>query len=115
MNEEYSVQVDAKQAGQGSLTCKVSRVQTSSETTETVTERIENTPDGGQRLIKQTKRETRTQTERESHENADCKVIRNQDGTYKVNYKAKKPGNYTIEMKYGGKPIPGGVFNFVVE
>ncbi|UXI22435.1 G-protein coupled receptor 158 [Sarcoptes scabiei] len=115
LNEEYSVQVDAKQAGQGSLTCKVSRVQTSSETTETVTERIENTPDGGQRLIKQTKRETRTQTERESHENADCKVIRNQDGTYKVNYKAKKPGNYTIEMKYGGKPIPGGVFNFVVE
>lgn len=114
-NEDYTVNVDVSEAGQGSLTCKVVRVQTTSETKETVTERIETTPSGGQRLIKETRRETKTQTERETHENIECKVIRNPDGTYRVDYKVKQPGNYTIEMKFGGKPIPGGILNFTVD
>ena len=114
-NQEYSVKVDASQAGPGSLTCKVTRVTSSSESKETVTERIETTPTGGKRLIRETRRETKTQTERETQENIDCKVVRNPDGTYSVNYKVKQPGNYTIEMKYGGQPIPGGVLQFTVD
>ncbi|OTF78150.1 hypothetical protein BLA29_000380 [Euroglyphus maynei] len=114
-NEEYSVKVDASQAGPGSLTCKVTRITSSSESKETVTERIETTPTGGKRLIRETRRETKTQTERETQENIDCKVVRNPDGTYSVNYKVKQPGNYTIEMKFGGQPIPGGVIQFTVD
>ncbi|XP_027200604.2 filamin-A-like [Dermatophagoides pteronyssinus] len=114
-NEEYTIKVDASQAGPGSLTCKVTRVTSSSESKETVTERIETTPTGGKRLIRETRRETKTQTERETQENIDCKVVRNPDGTYSVNYKVKQPGNYTIEMKFGGQPIPGGVLQFTVD
>lgn len=113
-NEECSLKVDAKQAGTGSLTAKLTRVQSKSETSETTTERVEKTPTGGTRVIKETRRETKTQTQRETHENIDCKVVANKDGTYSVKYRVKEPGQYTLELKFGGKPVPNGVFNFSV-
>ena len=106
--------MEANSAGIGSLTAKVTRVQSKSESSETTTERYETTPTGGTRVIRETRRETKTQTQRETHENIDCKVKKNDDGTYSVNYKVKEPGNYTIELKYGGKPVPNGVISFVV-
>lgn len=114
-NEQITFQVDASQAGEGSLTAKVTRVQSKSETSETTSERIETLPSGATRVIKETRRETKTQTQRETHENIECKVLSNKDGTFAVNYKVKEPGNYTIELKYGGKPIPNGVLNFTVD
>ncbi|KAI2800805.1 hypothetical protein BLOT_012377 [Blomia tropicalis] len=114
-NEEVTVNVDTKDAGPGALTCKVTRVQSQSESSETTTERVESTPDGGTRVIRETRRETKTSTQRETRENIDCKVVKNADGTYSVKYKVQEPGNYTIELKYGGKPVPNGVINFVVD
>ena len=113
-NEEYTVQVDTKGGGPGALTCKVTRVQTKSESNETTTERVETLPSGATKLIRETRRETKTQTQRETHENIDCKVVKNEDGSYSVKYKVKEPGDYTIELKYGGKPVPNGVIQFVV-
>lgn len=114
-NENYRVQLDCLQAGPGGLTCKVTRTQSSSETNETVTERVVNLPDGTTKTIKETRRQTKTQTERETRENIDYKVVKNEDGTYNVDYKVKEPGDYVIELKYGGKPVPNGVINFTVK
>lgn len=113
-NEEVSVKVTAKDAGQGSLTCKVTRVYSKSESNETVTERTETLPSGATKIIRETRRETKTQTQREIQENINCQVVKNKDGTFSVKYKVKEPGDYTIELKYGGVPIKNGVLTFTV-
>ncbi|KAH9410258.1 hypothetical protein TYRP_010016 [Tyrophagus putrescentiae] len=113
-NEEVSVKVTASGAGNGSLTCKVTRVYSKSESNETVTERTETLPSGATKIIRETRRETKTQTQREIQENINCQVVKNKDGTFSVKYKVKEPGDYTIELKYGGVPIKNGVLNFTV-
>ncbi len=113
-NEEYSFTVSAEQAGKGAVTCRVIRTQSKSSTSETSTERYETLPTGATRIIKETRKETKTQTSKETKDNVDCKVIPNGDGTYSIKYKVEEPGDYTIEVKFGGQPIPGGLFNFTV-
>ncbi|CAG2105605.1 unnamed protein product, partial [Medioppia subpectinata] len=114
-NEETTITVATDKAGgNGDVTCRVTRTQSSSETSESSTERYETLPDGGTRIIKTTKRETKTATSREVQDNIDCKVVANGDGTYSVKYKVQEPGDYTIEVKYGGQVVPNGVFNFTV-
>lgn len=108
------MKVTASGAGNGSLTCKVTRVYSKSESNETVTERTETLPSGATKIIRETRRETKTQTQREIQENINCQVVKNKDGTFSVKYKVKEPGDYTIELKYGGVPIKNGVLNFTV-
>ena len=92
----------------------MTRTQSKSEVSESSTETYETTPDGGTRIIKTTKRETKTATSKEVADNIDCKVKRNPDGTYSINYKVQEPGEYVIEVKYGGQVVPNGVFTFTV-
>lgn len=113
--EEYSLTLDAKMAGEGGLTCKLTRVHSTSESKETTTERVETLPSGATKVIKETRRETKTTSERETRENIDCKVVQNADGTYAVKYKVKEPGDYCIELKFGGKPVPNGTIQFAVK
>ena len=103
-----------KAGGNGELTCRVTRTQSKSEVNEETTERFEQLPDGGTRIIKTTKRETKTATSKEIHDNVDCKVAKNPDGTYSVKYKVQEPGDYIIEIKYGGQVVPNGTFKFTV-
>jgi len=113
-NEEFAFTVSAEQAGKGAVTCRVTRVQSQSSTSESSTERYETLPTGATRIIKETRKETKTSSSKETTDNIDCKVVPNGDGTYSVKYKVSEPGNYTIEVKFGGQTVPGGVFNFTV-
>ena len=40
----------------------------------------------------------------------DIDIVDNGDGTVSVMYTPRKPGAYTLEMKFGGETIPNGVF-----
>lgn len=44
----------------------------------------------------------------------DVKVIDNDDGTFTVNYKLPEPGDYTLNVKFGGQSVPGGLCAFTV-
>ncbi|GFU29293.1 filamin-A, partial [Nephila pilipes] len=40
----------------------------------------------------------------------DIQVEDNGDGTFSIFYSVKETGNYTINVKFGGNPVPGGSF-----
>lgn len=40
----------------------------------------------------------------------DVEIIDNGDGTVDVAYTPKKPGQYDVDIKFGGKTIPNGKF-----
>lgn len=41
----------------------------------------------------------------------DIQVQDNGDGTFNIYYRVKETGDYTISVKFGGQPVPGGVYN----
>lgn len=113
-NEECSISVDAKLAGKGAVTCRVTRLTAKTTSSETSSERTETTPSGATRIIKETRKESKTTTKEETIDNVNVKVTPNNDGTYSISYKVKEPGQYTIQLKFGGQPIPGGLYTFTV-
>ena len=38
----------------------------------------------------------------------------NRDGTYKVYFRVDKPGEYVLNIKFGGETIPDGLYTFTV-
>lgn len=44
----------------------------------------------------------------------DIHVEDNGDGTFSVFYSVKEKGDYSINIKFGGNPVPGGSFSFQV-
>ncbi|XP_054724113.1 filamin-A-like [Uloborus diversus] len=42
----------------------------------------------------------------------DIQVDDNGDGTFSIFYSVKEVGDYTINIKFGGNPVPGGSFSF---
>lgn len=44
----------------------------------------------------------------------DIDIEDNGDGTFSIYYTAKDAGEYTINIKFGGQPIPDGVYSFTV-
>ena len=38
----------------------------------------------------------------------------NRDGTYKVYFRVDKPGDYVLNIKFGGETIPDGLYTFTV-
>ena len=38
----------------------------------------------------------------------------NRDGTYKVYFRVDKPGEYVLDIKFGGETIPEGRYTFTV-
>lgn len=40
----------------------------------------------------------------------DIDIVDNGDGTVSIIYTPRKPGAYTLEIKFGGKTIPNGTF-----
>ncbi|XP_065219553.1 filamin-A isoform X2 [Planococcus citri] len=50
-----------------------------------------------------------------SGKDADVKVIDNGDGTFTIYYKLQEPGEYTLNVKFGGQPVPGGLCAFTVK
>jgi len=45
----------------------------------------------------------------------DIDIIDNGDGTISVMYTPRKPGAYTLEIKFGGQTIPNGTFTQQVQ
>lgn len=46
--------------------------------------------------------------------NLDMEVENLGDDQYNVYYGVIEPGEYTFYLKYGGQPVPGGIFPFTV-
>ena len=44
----------------------------------------------------------------------DIHVEDNGDGTFSIFYSVKEVGDYSINIKFGGNPVPGGSFSFQV-
>ena len=44
----------------------------------------------------------------------DIDIDDNGDGTFSVYYTVKDAGEYTLSIKFGGNPVPDGVYNFTV-
>lgn len=44
----------------------------------------------------------------------DIDIEDNGDGTFSIYYTAKDAGEYTINIKFGGQPVPDGVYSFTV-
>ena len=44
----------------------------------------------------------------------DIDIEDNGDGTFSIYYTVKDAGEYTLSIKFGGQPIPDGVYNFTV-
>ncbi|XP_043237014.1 filamin-A-like isoform X4 [Amphibalanus amphitrite] len=74
VGEEYCISVDAKQAGNGNVTC-----------------RIRSTSGSG---------------------DVDIDVTDNGDGTFNIYYKVKDAGEYSLNIKFGGQPVPDGLYSF---
>lgn len=47
--------------------------------------------------------------------NIDVKTVDNGDGTISIYFSILEPGEYTVNIKYGGQSIPGGTHNIVVK
>ncbi|XP_044766045.1 filamin-A isoform X1 [Coccinella septempunctata] len=45
----------------------------------------------------------------------DINVVDNGDGTVSIYYTVKDSGEYTINIKFGGQPVPGGFYTFTVD
>ncbi|XP_043200380.1 filamin-A-like isoform X4 [Amphibalanus amphitrite] len=46
---------------------------------------------------------------------ADVDVEDNRDGTYKVYFRVDKPGEYVLNIKFGGETIPDGLYTFTAQ
>ena len=44
----------------------------------------------------------------------DIDIEDNGDGTFSIYYTVKDAGEYTLSIKFGGQPVPDGVYNFTV-
>ena len=44
----------------------------------------------------------------------DIDIEDNGDGTFSIFYTVKDAGEYTLSIKFGGQPVPEGVYNFTV-
>ncbi|XP_015782662.1 filamin-A isoform X2 [Tetranychus urticae] len=104
--EEQCLQVDARQAGKGAVTCKVNKVK---EETRTEKQSTTTTKSQVKKVIKQTT--TEEEEIEEEEEIIEYRVIDNKDGTYNVYYKAIEQGDYKVDLKFGGQPIPNGSFS----
>ena len=38
----------------------------------------------------------------------------NGDGTFNIYYKVKDAGEYSLNIKFGGQPVPDGLYSFSV-
>lgn len=44
----------------------------------------------------------------------DIDIEDNGDGTFSIYYTVKDAGEYTLSIKFGGQPVPEGVYTFTV-
>lgn len=117
LGEEGKLVIDAKEAGKGGVTCRITRETSSSSTKESSSEKVEMAPDGTKITIKETRKETTkssSSSQMSGSQLPNVNVIENGDGTFTVNYKVFEPGNYTLTLHFGGKVIPGGEIKFTV-
>lgn len=45
-----------------------------------------------------------------SDADVDIEVVDNNDGTFSIFYKVKNKGEYTVNLRFGGQPVPGGSY-----
>jgi len=127
--EEYSVTVNAKEAGQGHVNCRITSTSTRVERHEET--RTEKT-DKGTKIIKTITTKTTTQTKTRSgaasgsasasasatgaadaagttsEPAVDVNIVENGDGTYTIKYKVLESGDYDMVLRFGGQLIPDG-------
>lgn len=44
----------------------------------------------------------------------DIDVVDNGNGSFSIFYTVKDAGEYTLNIKFGGQPVPGGFYTFTV-
>lgn len=49
-----------------------------------------------------------------SSSDLDIDIVDNGDGTFRIYYTVKDAGEYTLNIKFGGQPVPGGFYTFTV-
>ena len=47
-------------------------------------------------------------------EDVDIDIQKNEDGTVDIFYSVAHEGDYTLSIKFGGQPIPNGMYTFTV-
>ena len=47
-------------------------------------------------------------------DNVDIDIQENTDGTVDIYYSVEDAGDYTVSIKFGGQPIPNGLYSFKV-
>lgn len=102
--KENCLTVNCENAGKGNLTCKISNI---------------NKNDNKKNVQqKDTKTKTNKKVEKistkEEDETIKVRVKDNQDGTFSVYYKVEEPGEYKMDLKFGGTQIPNGLHSFKV-
>uniref|UniRef100_A0ABD2W3Y9 Calponin-homology (CH) domain-containing protein n=1 Tax=Trichogramma kaykai TaxID=54128 RepID=A0ABD2W3Y9_9HYME len=53
-----------------------------------------------------------TKSTNNDSENVDVEIEENTDGTVDIFYNVEEPGDYTMSLKFGGQPVPNGLFSF---
>lgn len=57
---------------------------------------------------------TSSSNAQQSQSDVDIKVEDNGNGTFSIFYSVKEVGDYTINVNFGGNPVPGGSFSMKV-
>lgn len=115
--EEYSITVNAKEAGQGHVNCRITSTSTRVERHEET--RTEKT-DKGTKIIKTITTKTTTQSKTKQggdgtkEQDVEVNVVDNGDGTYTIKYKVKQKGDYDMALRFGGQLIPDGAQQITV-
>lgn len=91
--ESYCITLDTEHAGQGAVTCRIRST-------------------SGRYIISGSR--MFCIDNKIDFSDLDINVVDNGDGTVSIYYTVKDSGEYTINIKFGGQPVPGGFYTFTV-
>jgi len=103
IGEEYCISVNAQNAGNGAVTCRI-RSTSGRSVGSCLAFKVS--------LISQFP--TIETTSWWFYSDMDIDIEDNGDGTFSIYYTVKDAGEYTLSIKFGGQPVPEGVYNFTV-
>ena len=95
IGEEYCISVNAQNAGNGAVTCRIRST-------------------SGRSVFFPTVQNESTCFNVLLFSDMDIDIEDNGDGTFSIYYTVKDAGEYTLSIKFGGQPVPEGVYNFTV-
>ena len=114
--KENCVTVDVpKEAGKGNVTCKISNLsKPPPKTTTTTVNKKKEKKDTTKTKTSKKVEKLEEEEEIEEEETIKVSIKDNHDGTFSVYYKVDEPGEYKMDLKFGGQSIPNGIQSFKV-